>query len=164
VSDVVVRLTPEEIAEAERVGLLRLRSSGNTGRTFDRSQVRDYPERVLHERLGNMAEMAVAHHLGIPWDGAINRFHTKPDVGRFDVRATTLPGGRLILRDNDHGDRPFVLVTGDGLDGVMILRGWLWGHEGKIHKWLRDPHSRRPCWMIPQSELHPVPTKLVGVS
>jgi hypothetical protein len=81
-------------------------------------------------------------------------------VGPFEVRATTRRDGRLIIRDNDHPDRPYVLAVGDpyAVEPVIELRGWLWGWEARRREWLRDPHGRRPCWMVPQSALRPVPS------
>lgn len=156
---VTIRLSPTHAALAARVGLMRMRSSGNTGRNPHRSQAgRSDAERVAHEVLGCMAEAAVAQHLGIPYDGSVNRFHGAPDVGPFEVRATDRRNGCLIVRDNDHPDRPYVLATGDGVRPVMILVGWLYGWEARDGRWLRNPHGRRPCWMVPQHALHPVPT------
>jgi len=155
---ITVTLAPTVAALAVKVGAMRMRSSGNTGRNPHRSQAgRTDDERLRHEALGCMAEAAVAAHLGIPYDGSVNRFHGAPDVGPFEVRATDRPDGRLILRDNDHDDRPYVLCTGDGVRPVIVLRGWLWGWEGKADRWASNPHGRRPCWMVPQAHLHPVP-------
>jgi hypothetical protein len=155
---IVVRLTPHNAELADKVGLMRMRSSGNTGRNPHRSQEgRTDEHRRWHERLGCMAEAAVAQHLGIPYAGTVNTFHAEPDVGVFDVRATDRPDGRLILRDNDPADYPYVLAVCDGHLPVVRLVGWLYGWEGRQRRWLRNPHGRRPCWMVPQSELHPVP-------
>lgn len=160
IEPVYITLAPADVALAAKVGAMRMRSSGNTGRNPHRSQAgRSDAERIRHETIGCMAEAAVAQHLGIPYAGTVNTFHAEPDVGPFEVRATDRVDGRLILRDNDHTDRPYVLVTGDGVSPVMALRGWLYGHEGRRPEWLRDPHNRRPCWMVPQSVLRPVPAR-----
>ena len=155
---VTITLDPAVADLARKVGAMRLRSSGNTGRNPHRSQAgRSDAERLRHEHLGCLAEAAVAQRLGIPYDGSVNRFHDRPDVGAFEVRATDRRHGCLILRDNDHPDRPYVLAVGDGVRPVIELRGWLWGWEGRRSEWLRDPHNRRPCWMVPQSALRPIP-------
>lgn len=158
---ILVTLAPAEIALAVKVGAMRLRSSGNTGRNPHRSQAgRTDADRLRHEAIGCMAEAAVAQHLGIPYAGTVNTFHAEPDVGPFEVRATDRRGGCLIVRDNDHDNRPYVLCIGQGPDDPVVeLRGWLYGWEAKQPGWLRDPHGRRPCWMVPQYALHPVPDR-----
>lgn len=162
---VTVTLAPADAALAVKVGAMRMRSSGNTGRNPHRSQAgRSDEERLRHETLGCMAEAAVARHLGIPYDGSVNRFHDVPDVGPFEVRATDRRNGCLILRDNDHPDRPYVLAVGTGRDPIIELRGWLYGWEGRRGEWLRDPHGRRPCWMVPQSALRRVPGRVESAS
>jgi len=155
---ILVRLTEHDMALAAKVGAMRMRSSGNTGRNPHRSQEgRSDGHRLWHETLGCMAEAAVARHLGIPYAGTVNTFHNEPDVGPFDVRGTDRADGRLILRDNDPANRPYVLAINDGRLPVVRLVGWLYGWEGRDRRWLRNPHGRRPCWMVPQNELHPVP-------
>lgn len=155
---ITITLSQADVCLAERVGMMRMRSSGNTGRNPHRSQAgRDDDRRRHHERLGCMAEAAVAAHLGIPYEGTVNTFHNRPDVGPFEVRATDRVDGRLIVRDNDPPERPYVLAVCDGVTPVVELRGWLYGWEARHRRWLRDPHGRRPCWMVPQHHLHPVP-------
>lgn len=155
---IVVRLSPTNIALAAEVGLARFTESRAAGRNPHMSQAgRSDAERIRHETLGCMAEAAVAQHIGIPFPATVNTFHTIPDVGPFEVRSTDRPNGRLIVRDNDHEDRPYVLVTGDGITPVLRLVGWLYGWEARDGRWLRNPHGRRPCWMVPQHALHPVP-------
>lgn len=155
---VTIVVAPADAALAAKVGAMRMRASRNTGRNPHRSQEgRSDEHRLWHETLGCLAEAAVAQHLGIAYDGSVNRFHDRPDVGPFEVRATDRRDGCLILRDNDLPDRPYVLAVGTGRDPVIELRGWLYGREGRRGEWLRDPHGRRPCWMVPQASLRPVP-------
>lgn len=157
-----ITLDPTAIELSIKVGSMRLASSANTGRYPHRSQAgRTDAERLAHEVLGCLAEAAVAAHLGIPYDGSVNRFHDRPDVGPFEVRATTLDTGCLILRDNDPPDRPYVLAVGDPYSDTVELRGWLYGHQARQDRWLRDPHGRRPCWMVPQSALLSVPARIL---
>jgi hypothetical protein len=157
---VIVELTWEDLAFAEHVGQLRLRSSQSCGRNPARSQDRGRAERDLHERLGCLAEMAVARLLGREWEGTVNRFHDLPDVPPFDVRATTHPTGCLIIRDNDPAGWPYILAVGTGVAPVVDVRGWLWGREARRGCYLYDPHGKRPSWFVPQSHLRPVPAVL----
>lgn len=155
---IVIRLSVHSMELAEKAGLLRMRSSGNTNRNPHRSQAdRSDNHRRWHERMGCMAEAAVAQHLGIPYEGTVNTFHCEPDVGAFDVRATDRPDGCLIIRDNDPASYPYVLAVCDGYTPVVRLVGWMYGRDARQRRWLRNPHGRRPCWMVPQQFLHPVP-------
>jgi hypothetical protein len=156
---IAVTLTAEDVAHAEHVGMMRLRASGNSGRNPARSQDRPITERIFHERLGCMGEIAVARHLGITWEGTVNTFHTRPDVGPFDVRTTNRRNGCLIIRDNDDPDVPVVLVYGSGTndDPVMWLVGWMYGRDARRPEWLRDPHGKRPSWFVPAAKLRPIP-------
>lgn len=159
IAPVRIELTPTNVALAARVGVLRFKMSGNAGLNPHQSQEgRSDEHRIWHETLGCMAEAAVAQHLGIAYPGSVNTFHSVPDVGPFEVRATNRANGCLIVRDNDPPERPYVLVVGDGYRPVVELRGWLYGHEARDRRWLRNPHGRRPCWMVPQRFLRQVPT------
>jgi hypothetical protein len=46
------------------------------------------------------------------------------------------------------------LVT--GLAPVFILRGWIWGREGKRDEWWTDPACGRPAFFVPQNALRPM--------
>jgi hypothetical protein len=160
ITPVRVKLSPTNVELSARVGLLRFRMSGNAGLNPHQSQEgRTDEHRIWHETLGCMAEAAVAQHIGIAYAGTVNTFHAEPDVGPFEVRATDRRNGCLIVRDNDPPERPYVLVVGNGRDPVVELRGWLFGHEARDRRWLRNPHGRRPCWMVPQHALRQVPVR-----
>ena len=153
-----IELTPINVELSTRVGVLRFRMSRNAGLNPHQSQAgRSDEHRIWHETLGCMAEAAVAQHLGIAYPGTVNTFHRKPDVGQFEVRATSRSNGCLIVRDNDPPERPYVLAVGDGRRPVIEVRGWLFGWEARDDRWMRNPHGRRPCWMVPQQHLRQVP-------
>jgi hypothetical protein len=154
----VIELTGDEWDFAAKVGLLRMRESANAGRFAHRNETRSARKREFDERLGAAGEFAVAKHLGIAYDGSVNTFHKAPDVGRFDVRTTTrIEDGCLIIRDNDHIERPFVLVLGAGFPGrPLYVAGWMWGYRiAPRHE--RAPHGHPKAWFVPQSELSPIP-------
>ena len=95
---------------------------------------------------GACAELAVAKHLNLYWDGSVNTFK-KPDVGEYQVRHTTRNNGRLIVRQKDADNEVYILVT--GLAPVFNVVGWMVGGEAKADKYKMDDYS----WFVPQSEL-----------
>lgn len=97
---------------------------------------------------GACAELAVAKHFGVYWDGSVNTYKA-PDVCGWQVRHTELDDGSLIVRDDDANDQAFVLVTGQAPE--YELRGWLYGREAKRAEW--HYRSGTPCWMVPQKSL-----------
>jgi hypothetical protein len=70
-----------------------------------------------------------------------------------EIRGTMHADGCLILHDRDHDDRPYVLVTGRPPE--FIVRGWLYGREGKQPAYWRADW-RRPCYAVPQAALRPI--------
>ncbi len=83
----------------------------------------------------------------------MDTFHSVPDVGPdFEVRATRIPDGCLIVRGNDADDRRYVLVTGDAPE--VEIRGWLLGADAKKVGDLRNPNSHREAWFVPQERLN----------
>jgi hypothetical protein len=98
---------------------------------------------------GALSECALAKHLGVYWN---KRPHNEPDVGTVDVRATHYATGRLRIDPKDKDDKKFYLLT--GLNGTYIIRGWMYGKDGKQEKYWTSPDPNRPpCFWIPQSDL-----------
>lgn len=101
---------------------------------------------------GACAEFLVAKTLNVHWTGAFT-FDTNDvygDVGPYQVRHTEYATGGLVLHEDDHPDKPYILVTGDPPKG-MIIRGWLYGREYRLGKWKKD--WREPAWCVPQNKL-----------
>jgi hypothetical protein len=156
---VIIRVSDEERLDAWREGLRRISESGKSGRDHARSIDRPIEQRRLDEYVGCLGEIAVAKYLGIPWNPRMNVFHTIPDAGHLDVRATTCQGGRLIIRHDDPPDRGFVFVTTEEHRGApMLLRGWLWAREAHRDEWLDNPNGQRQSWWAPVHGLRPMDT------
>lgn len=102
---------------------------------------------------GIMGEMALAKYFGLYWSG-VGRLRDF-DVGNVDVRTRPHERSRLILHKEDPDDRCFFLVL--GVNGCYRIRGWIQARDGKREEWWDDPVGGRPCYWIPQEELHPVP-------
>jgi len=99
---------------------------------------------------GALSECAVAKYLGVYWN---KRPHNFPDVGKVDVRTTHWMSGCLRIDPKDRDDKKFYLTT--GLNGTYIVRGWLYGRDGKKQEYwgTKDP-SRPPCYWVPQDKLN----------
>jgi hypothetical protein len=103
---------------------------------------------------GAAGEIAVARWTGIFWNGNIGNKRAD-DVGNLQVRTTCWHNGHLLLHKPDKGDKAFVLVTGFAPN--LIIRGWLWGYEGKREDlWRELPGRQRPAFCVPQSSLYPM--------
>jgi hypothetical protein len=102
---------------------------------------------------GAAGEMAVAKWSGRYWNGNLSDLDAD-DVGRVQVRTRSRHDYDLIIHPADPSDRAFVLVT--GLAPRFMLRGWVWGREGKVPEYWRDPAGGRPAFFVPQSALRPM--------
>lgn len=99
---------------------------------------------------GAGAEMAVAKHTGQFWNGAVGQFKAD-DVGVLQVRQTGHDRGCLILHHKDHGDKPFILVTGQMPN--YTIRGWLYARDGKKREHWRTQGVRHPAFFVQQKYL-----------
>ena len=104
------------------------------------------------------AEAAVAKLLGKYWESV----HPNPgllcgDVGNIQVRSTTRPDGRLIIRQQDKRDAPFVLVRGS-MPAYDVV-GWIIGADAMRDEY-RNPGDGRPgvAFFVPAEKLKPIET------
>ncbi len=93
---------------------------------------------------GAMGECAAAIYFNKFWDGG-GFWPESGDIGRIEIRTTSLPSNRLILYPNDTDYGRFVSVV--GMNGRYTLRGWIFGHEGKIDKFWEAPRGRFAWWV-----------------
>jgi len=103
---------------------------------------------------GCLAELVVAKHLGVWWSG--EGLYEFSDVGQVEVRYAHKRNYRLILHDDDHDNRPYVLVTGEGSLGTFWIDGWIMGCDGKNDDWWEDPGTARPAYFVPRDQLRPM--------
>jgi len=149
----VVSLSTQEVMACLFTVIQRITASEAQGLNHRTTYDRSIRTRIDEELVGAMGERAFAKWLGVYGGDSVNTFHSIPDCGEFEVRSTALKAGKLIVRDNDAGERRFVLAC-VGLDGRVILRGWLSGREAKQERWKQDPGGRRSSWFVPQGNLH----------
>ena len=60
----------------------------------------------------------------------------------------------LIVRDDDHDDHAFVLVTGGPTE--YDIRGWMRASEAKQGKYRANYGNYGDAYFVPASDLHPI--------
>jgi hypothetical protein len=102
---------------------------------------------------GALGEFVIAKLFDIYWSGGMPKRECIGDVGRHQVRASTLDHAGLIIYEDDADDVPFILVV--GVPPRFRVPGWMTGGEAKQSRWWRaDLHD--PAYLVPQLALHPV--------
>lgn len=156
-----VELSWEDFAWAHRVGWLRFESSEarkfNAAISYDRGWI----ERLRDDVTGACGELAFCRAIGVEWDGSVDKFHYKPDVGTIcEVRATLLPDGCLVYREREPPDRWYYLVTGDPpkvtVQGSILGRDAIRVGRKKVYR-RKGSRLGEPAWYVAQSDLRPFP-------
>lgn len=107
---------------------------------------------------GVVAEIVAARLTGLEWDQTLlrkgyKRRRKRADIGsNVEVRNTQHHDGDLALYDNDPDHRIALLVTGTD---PFTLRGWGIVRKIRKAKYFRTGEPNR--WVVPQSELNPMP-------
>lgn len=151
---VPVTLEPYEYSTASSVGARRVVTAiyRNSANQHGFRKGHGWEEHIE----GACAEMAVAKHFDIYWDGS-NGTYKLPDLsGLMQVRWTPYTTGKLIVRPVDDDYCKYVLVTGSCPN--YVIRGYMQGVVAKNAKWLDNfGDSGRPeTYAIPQSELYDI--------
>ena len=98
---------------------------------------------------GALAECALAKHFKLFWSKGETG---DGDVGDFQVRSSRNPNSNLIIHPKDHDDKKYYLLTGG--NGEYIIRGYIYGIEGKAKAYWSDPTGKnRHAYFVPQSDL-----------
>jgi hypothetical protein len=154
----VIELTPWEFKSCVDLANIRMAVSNDRQMNNSSTYERDYLKRIREEIVGACGEQAFAKMHGLYWPPSVNTFHVVPDVGEVEVRATEVPTGRLIVRDNDPEDRWYYLMIGDFRKGAwpqFRLAGCMKGAAAKQDQWLDNPNGYRESWFVPQDALIP---------
>lgn len=150
-----VTLDPWQYKACMDLAATRMATSNQAGWDHASTYERGYLLRTTQEVMGACGEMAAALALNVFWSPSVNTFHGTSDLpGNIEVRSTTERGYSLIVRDNDPPNRIYVLVVGE--PPTLTVVGWMTGTDARQDRFLRDPHSHRPAWFVPQSELTPI--------
>lgn len=153
-SGIPVHLSRAEIVSAALIGVLR-RVNGLFGARQSVPGIDANGHGWISDIEGACAERTFAKALSTYWDSSTGRYRnsTAGDVGEVEVRWTPHDDGHLVLRpDNVKLDSIYVLVVGCAPDYRVV--GWLYGREGIVDTFWKDPGKRgQPCWWIPQTAL-----------
>lgn len=147
----VVTLSPDEMRFATQVACARQIENLHKERPDAHGAVADRGWQVHIE--GALGEMAFAKWRNRFWSGSLGDLRAA-DVGPVQIRTTVKHTNCLLLHKEDPDDAPFVLVTGAG--PTFVLRGWIYGREGKRPEFWRDPVGGRPAFFVPQRALRPM--------
>jgi hypothetical protein len=113
-----------------------------------------------NEFVGALGEIAVAKFLKRYPQGLVGSFKN-PDVGSFQVRATDIPDGRLIIRETDRLQDNYIFAIVDKLDPFNCkVAGWIAGRDLESHPdWKQSPNGRETAWFVPQYALNDLKPK-----
>ena len=150
-TSVLITLLPYEYVTAANVGARRVSTAifRNSENQHGFKKGHGWDEHIE----GACAEMAVAKHFDIYWDGS-NGTYKLPDLsGSMQVRWTPYENGKLIVRPADDEYCKYVLVTGKCPS--YTIRGYIQGVSAKNESFLDNlgDSSRPAVYAIPQSSL-----------
>jgi hypothetical protein len=146
----MIKLTDSEVEMAAQVGLRRQLEALRKGLPDKHGYEGDGWGIHIEGALG---ELALAKFLGVYWDGSVNTFKTKGDLGETEVRTRSRSDYDLIVREDDREDAVYVLVVGKAPAYRVV--GWMLGKEAKQDRWVRTYGGRTPAYFVPQAALHP---------
>lgn len=141
-----IKLTSYEIIQGALSGILRQVENLKNGRVPAHG-AGDYNNWQIHVE-GALGELALAKYLRVYWSGK-GEFRGG-DVGSLQVRTSGYHNGHLLLHHEDNDDDQFWFVT--GVNGVYVVRGWIYGFDGKKEEFWRED-TGRPAFFVPQSAL-----------
>lgn len=161
---VEVTLSPDELLQATTTGVMRYTQNMRLGRRDAYGAEKNAEHGMWTSIVGAWGEAAVAKHTNTyHWGLGVFR---GPDVGRYQVRATRMARGFLILHDRDkeqHGQTPYVSLKllGTDSDGCerIAIQGWCYPDEMCHLKFWDDPTGKnRPAYFVPPEELRDMET------
>jgi hypothetical protein len=154
-------MTGEAVLDIDGTELIHAVLVGTRRRLFANQQKRTsrfpYPHEggnLMADIVGAIGELVVAKSLGIYWSPSVGaRDSDVGDVAGYQVRATTIAGASLVIRDNDRDERPYVLVIGE--PPRLTIAGWIYPPSARRVEWRRSPNGGPPAYFVPAGSLRP---------
>lgn len=132
------------IRHAESLRARRRNRHGHTGKTSEVDHVNSA-----------CATRAVCRYYGLPWYPQVNVFHAIRNAEPLEVQYRSQEKYQLLIRGEDQGDAPFVLVR--GIPPEMLLIGWIVaGHAKRRPDWMKTHGGREPAYFVPDDCLYDV--------
>lgn len=149
-----VQLTDNEVNYAYAVAVLR-QDWNNSNNAKHRYMATNVEQSLKVQKIGCVGEYALSKWLQEPW-GYAPYDKDANDVAGYEVRSTLRLNGCLLTHETD---KPaiYVLATLDAETRTVYLRGWQTLYE-TLHPTRWATHLPAPCFMTPQSLLHPMAT------
>jgi hypothetical protein len=117
----------------------------------------DYGDALRKHELGCLGEFSLCRHLSLNWVAAFDR-RARADVGDcYQVRCVDKASREyhsLITHPADAPEQVYVLAVADFDDGIVTLKGWLYGRWAKESEhWREPPEVSYACFMAHESRL-----------
>jgi hypothetical protein len=149
-----VELTAADVDAIRRTAQLRQHAAEQQGRPDRHGYNGDTPG-ALH-LAGCVGELALARALTVPWEQAVNTYHSRPDVAGYEVRCRQRHDYELIHRAEDDPTRRYALVTWEQRNPwEALVHGWLLGTDCRRPEWQQTHGNRPPAWFVPHDALRP---------
>jgi len=107
-----------------------------------------------------LSEMAWSKHKRVYYNASIGNYNAADVDDYYQIRASSIiyrNNACLRFHPSDDNEKPYILAL-VGM-GKVVFSGWLWGAEGKQHKyWCDKWNVGRPAYFVEQSDLRPIET------
>ena len=146
-----VKLTQAELDIAKFVGELRYNVSRQKGLKDAAGLDAKDALKIAQDISGAAGEMAFCKAKNKYWGGTVNSFHGADVDVNIQVRTTTRPNGKLIIRSADNPDHWYILVIDKS--PVFEIVGYIKGAKARRPEYWNAPAGRPGAWFVPQSAL-----------
>ena len=154
-----VYLLPEEIAEADAVGVARQAAAAPAGRKDANGLKASYAQGEAMHIIGARCELAGWRWLRpISWHALADRTTGLPDLGEFIDVKKARGDGRIVITPKALRPGWAYLAIAPGRLPRFYIKGWIWGAEALLywHDVIEDPS--RSAYFVPGEKLRPPET------
>lgn len=145
----IVHLTEAEVQRAADMGVAQvIRAMFGGMHHRDGSRFPAWQSQIT----GFLGEMAVSKAMGLPFAPDLTGFKRVADVGMYEVRSTSLPDGKLLVKPADRMTRRFLHVRVLVPDCVIV--GWIRGFDAQdVGLWNQNLYGG--AWLVADAHLRP---------